>query len=73
MKKSFCGRSLAARALALLMAVAAVTAAVPVKALAEMVDTGNNQVVITPAVPRVKTGRLMNVTFTLNNDSGETW
>ncbi len=73
MKKSFCGRRLAARALALLMAVAAVTAVVPVKALAEMVDTGNNQVVITPAVPRGKTGRRMNVTFTLKNDSGETW
>lgn len=73
MKKSFFAGRLAVRGLALLLAVLTVAGAVPVTAWAEMVDTGNNTVVTTPNVPRGKTGRRMNVTFTLVNDSGETW
>lgn len=66
-------KSIFARAAAVLAAVAALAGAVPMRAAAEMVDTGSNQVVITPSVPRGKTGRRMNVTFTLKNDTGETW
>lgn len=65
--------SIFARAAAVFMIAAVLAGAVPVRAAAEMVDTGSNQVVITPTVPRGKTGRRMNVTFTLKNDTGDTW
>ena len=64
--------SIFARAAAVFMIAAVLAGAVPVRAAAEMVDTGSNQVVITPTVPRGKTGRRMNVTFTLKNDTGDT-
>ena len=72
-------RSMMARGRAFFLAVVtAVTAiimagAAPVTVLAELVNNGDNHVVITPNVPRGRTGKRMSVTFNLENNDGETW
>ena len=64
-------RSMMARGRAFFLAVVtAVTAiimagAAPVTVLAELVNNGDNHVVITPNVPRGRTGKRMSVTFNL--------
>ncbi len=71
MRKNFFARGAAfllAAAAALSMAVAA-----PAPAWAELVNNGDNHVVVTPNVPRGRTGKKMSVTFTLENNDGETW
>lgn len=71
MRKNFFARGavfLLAAAAALTMTVAA-----PAPAWADLVNNGDNHVVVTPNVPRGRTGRKMNVTFTLENNDGETW
>ena len=45
----------------------------PVAARAELVDTSDNEVIVSKSVPKGKTGKRMNVTFTIKNDSGEKW
>ncbi len=65
-----------ARGAAFLLAAAAaltMTVAAPAPAWADLVNNGDNHVVVTPNVPRGRTGRKMNVTFTLENNDGETW
>lgn len=71
MKRGFLAKG--AAFFAACMAAAALFAAAPVTAMANLVNTGANHVVVTPSVPRGKTGQRMSVTFTLENQDGETW
>ena len=61
------------KGLAFVMALAVILGAVPVKAMAELIDTSDNSVIISKSVPQGKTGKRMNVTFSVRNDSGEDW
>jgi len=72
MKSSFIARG-AALFLAAAAVMAAMAAAVPMTVWADLVNTGDNHVVVTPNVPRGKTGKRMSVTFTLENNDGEAW
>ncbi|MCI8887022.1 MAG: hypothetical protein HFG70_02960 [Hungatella sp.] len=45
----------------------------PVTAKAALIDTSDNEVVISKSVPKGKTGKKMNVTFSVYNDSGQDW
>lgn len=72
MNKKACEKGLRLLAAALVTAVITVTAA-PVTAVASLVNTGDNEVVVTPTVPRGKTGKRMNITFTLKNETGVDW
>lgn len=62
------------RGLVLLMACVMFVAGMPpVTGRAELIDTSDNDVIISQTVPKGKTGKRMNVTFTVKNDSGEDW
>ena len=69
-------KSIIVRGKAFLLAVATAAAMAgtpPVTARADLVNNGDNHVVITPNVPRGRTGSRMSVTFTLENNDGENW
>ncbi len=62
------------RGLAFLMAFAVISVALPpVSARAELIDTSNNEIVISKTIPKGKTGKRMTVSFILQNNTEEDW